>query len=251
VSGPDDALPPEPLRAYVASAWVFRWGVEREAAARFARFAAELERFGAPAHLVELCRASSLDEERHAAHCARLSSRFGQPALVSGPVVLEEIAPSGLSSRQRLLYEVVAASCVTETVSVAVLTSLVRTEGPAQLQSILRELLRDEVKHSQLGWAYLSHERAQLDVRFLSELVPYMLGGAESADLFQDAEPLEESPELVPLGVLPRSSKRRLFAETLRQVVFPGLEQMGVDPRPSEAWLDAALRGSTLLAACR
>ncbi|WP_224366578.1 ferritin-like domain-containing protein [Hyalangium versicolor] len=232
-----DSLP-EPLRQRIASAWSFRYHVEREAQARFARLASWLEQAGAPPPLVELARRSSEDERRHAAHCAALAHEYGTPVPGEVPVVLPEIAPRSLSFPQKLLYELVAASCVAETVSVGVLMRLRPVAGNERMRAVLHELLQDEVVHSRLGWAYLAHVAPSENVTFLGRFLPDMLEVTAAQDVEATAPtPEDEDPALLPHGVLPHTERRALFASAMRDVVMPGLDQHGVPTDPAREWL--------------
>jgi hypothetical protein len=227
----------DPLREIVADAWAFRWEVELEAEIRFARLAERLSRVGALPPIVDMARRASSDEHGHALICAELAREYGHPGIDQRAVTAPEIAPGWLAERQRVLYEAVAACCITETESTSVLTTLVNSAKAQPMRTKLRELLRDEVTHSRIGWAYLAQEQAQSAVGFLSPLVPFMLEGTMIPGLFAKAPPDLESPQLLDHGVLPHSSKRSVFVETLLEVVFPGLERLGVDPRPGREWL--------------
>ena len=225
------------LRRTAAEAWRFRWEVELAAELRFKRLAQRLARNGALPVVVELAARASSDERRHAALCGELALEYGADSIPSG-VSAPEISPPALDERDRVLYEVVAACCVTETESVSVLTTLVNSVRGGRMQTILRELLRDEVGHSRLGWAHLAHESTQRNVHFLDGLIPNMLEGAVAPGLFQAAREELESPELLAHGVLPHSMKRAVFTTTLLDVVFPGLESLGVHAGQARNWLD-------------
>ena len=62
-------------------AWAFRARVEREATARFARLAREIEGFDPGSPVPALMRAASADEKRHALLCAELAGEQRSPAL--------------------------------------------------------------------------------------------------------------------------------------------------------------------------
>jgi hypothetical protein len=232
-------------RAVAAAAWRFRWQVELDAEARFRLLAERLESLGAPPALAELARRCAADEGRHAVLCARLAREYGAgpPEPSTGPV--REYAPGTLLPRGKLLYELVASCCIAETESMGVLTTLVAAARPGPLRDVLRELASDEVRHGQLGWAYLAAEHRAGVTSFLTPLVPRMLQGNAPADLFQAAPPELEDEALLDLGVLPHSIKRAVFGETLEQVVFPGLERFGVDPGPAREWLEARRAAGT------
>ncbi len=227
---------PDPLRRIAASAWGFRCRVELEAEQRFARLAGRLRETGAAPLLVALALRASGDERRHAGLCAGLAEEHGHPAPATAPPP-PEIAPPGLGPRERVLYEVVAACCIAETVSMGVLTALLGSGPPPRLRRVLRELAADEVGHARLGWAHLAAEREASS--FLGPLLPGMLEGSIEEDLFANVASEREHPGLLELGVLPHARQRQVFAGALREVVFPGLEASGVDAGPSRAWLQA------------
>ncbi len=236
------AAPGDLLRRRAGRAWRFRCTVEREASLRFARLAGWLEGAGLPPPIVSLARRASSDEQRHALHCARLAEERG--ASVGDPplAVPVALAPAGFPPRAAVLYEAVAACCVTETGSVGVLTALLGSVRGGGVRRVLRELTADEVHHSRLGWAVLGAERGRGTGALLGPHVPAMLEGSIDADLFRPGTPEEEDEELLDHGVLPRSLQREVFTRTVLEVVLPGLEAGGVDTGPARRWLLERMR---------
>lgn len=229
----------ETARQRIAAAWDFRFHVEREAQARFSRLALWLEQTGAPDTLAALARRSAEDEGRHALHCAALAREYGATVQEEGPVVLPEIAPRAFTLPQRALYELVAASCVAETVSVGVLMRLRPAAGSDRMRAVLHELLQDEVVHSRLGWAYLAHVAPAQSLSFLARFLPNMLEATAAEARLPAAEaPVDDDPALLPHGVLPHAERRAVFASAMRDVVIPGLEQHGVPTAPAREWLE-------------
>jgi rubrerythrin len=229
----------EGLRLRVGEAWAFRTRVEREAARRFERLAEAIRALDPDSPVVDMMRRAAGDEVRHAALCAGLSEAYGRPAADDAP-------DDQLGAREAILYEVVAACCITETESVATVATLLAEPAEPRIRAVLHEIARDEVTHSRMGWAHLARE-APRGVAFLSDWIPIMLAGTVEPELFApndaaDAEP--DAAELLRHGVLPRARKREIFVGTLEEVVFPGLEKLGVDAGPSRAWLAAASRKS-------
>jgi hypothetical protein len=181
------------------------------------------------------------DEHRHAVICSDLCARFG----VSAPADFtdEPIAPARLSRRDALLYELAAACCITESESVATLTTLLDADADAPVREALHEIARDEIAHARIGWAHLSREAAARDVSFLGAHLPAMLAGTVDAALFADA-PLRSDAEpdaaaLLRLGVLPRARKRAIFLAALDDVILPGFEEFGVPTGAAREWLRA------------
>jgi len=236
------ASPSGAVRRVAAEAWLFRWGVEVDAALRFERLAERLAAIGASRSIVALARRSERDERRHAEICARLAEELGARVPAALPGTPREIAPSGLLRRGRVLYEVVAACCVTETESMSVLTTLLAAVRSRRMRAVLRELASDEVRHSRLGWAHLASEHAAGVTSFLGPLVPAMLEGSAAPDLFEAVPAAREDPRLLEYGVLPHRLKREVFVRALEEVVFPGLQRFGVETRPGRAWLASKMR---------
>ena len=221
-------------------AWALRARVEQEAARRFARLAAAIPRFDPESPIPALLRAAADDERRHAALCAGLSAGYGQPA--TGSMTDPEVAPRDLAPRDAVLYEMVAACCITETESVATVTTLLAGQLEPAVERVLREIARDEVGHGRMGWAHLAREASLRDVRFLSRWIPSMLTGSVDDALFSPAGPPDDS--LLPHGVFPLARKREVFIKTLEEVVLPGLEKFGIEVQPARAWIADRLKTS-------
>jgi hypothetical protein len=238
-------------RRRAAANWAMRAGVELEAAARFRRIAQRLDATGAEPVVVSLAAQAARDEERHAARCVELVGRLDAPRLpgvARAPVTdLPEIGPRGLSAREQVLYEVVAMSCITESLSTALLGEMRDAAGDDRVREVLGEILRDEVQHARLGWAHLAAERRRGPCGFLADLLPAMLEGTTSDEVFQAGEPdpADVGAALRGLGALPRAERRDRLGETLTSVVFPGLESLGVDASRGRVWLERKLGAST------
>jgi len=224
------------LPRLVGEAWAFRARVEVDAALRFARLASTIAEFDPDSPAIALMRRAAEDEQRHAALCAALSASYGVPVDTS-PGGSSDIAPPGLSRRQAVLYEVVAACCITETESVATLATLLEEQAEPRVRTVLHEIARDEVIHGKMGWAHLAREAALLDVSFLARWIPVMLAGTIDEGLFSNARSAAEPDGLLRHGVLPHARKREVFVQTLLEVVFPGLDTYGVDSGPARSWL--------------
>jgi hypothetical protein len=222
------------IRVTAGKAWAFRHWVERDAQARFLRLAGRLERIGTPASLVAKAHEASEDEGRHAELCGDLASRYRHPLLPSEGAP-REIAPSRLSSRQKVLYEV-AAFCLAETESSVMLVTLIKHARNEKMRKLLRELSRDEVVHARLGWAVLASHKSTDDLSFLARWIPWMLT-TTAGDTFKRNAAGPEDPALTEHGVLPYSLRRRVFIDALEDVIFPGLEALAVDATASRAWL--------------
>ena len=217
--------------------WAARHGVETGAALRFGSLSAGMSQAGAPEALVELAARASQDETRHASRCADIL-RGRQAEVPPSEGRLLEYAPLTLTPEQRLTYEVVAQSCVSETESMATLVTLLDEARDETLKSVLHELARDEVQHARLGWGYLTWARDRMDLAFLAPLLPVMASGTAGPDLFRPALPGTDEPTLYQAGVVPHSERQRVYLETLEAVVVPGMTEYGVDTAPLRLWMD-------------
>ena len=98
-----------------------------------------------------MAKRASSDELRHAEKCLDLVRHFGGAVEAPKAPEARPVAPSSLETRERLLYEVVALSCVTETLSAALLGALVERARDSLAKSVLHSILRDEVGHVAIG----------------------------------------------------------------------------------------------------
>lgn len=231
------------LTSHAAHTWLLRWEVELDAQLRFARLAGRLRDVGASALMVDAAARAAQDEARHAQHCATLARRLGY----TGPAPIgnaAEISPAAWGERERVLYETVAACCVTETESVAVLTTLLSQPNDPGVRVVLQELARDEVGHSRLGWTHLANERDRGAVDFLAPMVPAMMAGAVGPQFFEVGAAWENDGDLFLLGVLPKSVHQATFAQTMHSVVFPGLRTLGVPTHAAQTWLQGVIPAS-------
>jgi hypothetical protein len=226
------------VRAAAARVWRYRHRMELEAAERFRGLAERLSTAGASQAIVEMARRASSDELRHAERCLALISHFGETAEARPLVEARPVAPRELGERERLLYEVVALSCVTETLSTALLGTLVARARDSVAKDTLHSILRDEVDHSRLGWAFLAEEHARGARDCVSERLGAMLNATLSDELFdatRESSAMERA--LAGLGALERAEREHVVRETLNAVVFPGLERFGIDTSRGKRWL--------------
>lgn len=230
-------------RHAAARVWRFRARAELEAAARFTRLAAELEANDAVAPVIAMAREAAADELRHAEKCVNLVREFEGSAFDVGPLPTSRaVAPHGLPARERLLYEIVAMSCVTETLSAALLGELVDRATDSLVRETMHGILRDEVNHARLGWAHLAAERERGVMDVVGPSLPAMLAGTVSEELFASWAEHPAQEMLSGLGALDRAERRRIFSDTLSQVIFPGLKHFGVDTKSGENWLVERMR---------
>ena len=227
----------EEVTRRAASVWRYRHRMELEAVQRFTWLATELAQVGASSRIVALAEQAASDERRHAELCRDLVQHFGGSVGEVAPTLPKRVSPERWRREERLLYEMVAMSCVTETLSTALLGALVERASDSLTKRTMHSILRDEVMHSQVGWAFLAEQRAGGAPDCIGPHLPAMLQSTLGPGFF-DTDPL--AAELSGLGCLDGASNRRIVAEALSLVVFPGLARFGIDVKPGLAWLAAA-----------
>jgi hypothetical protein len=221
------------LLPIVAATFADRVAGEREARARFARLGVELEHVGADRSVIDMALSSAEDEHRHAKQFAAWAAELGRVTDPEAPFFAPMVGTAELSRRERALLEVVALSCLAETVATAVLGAALDAVEVAVVKDGLHSILRDEVRHSKLGWAHLAFERKRGFGATLGAALPGLLEAGVPTDRVDDSVwPL--APEL---GLLPKEQLFQLLSEVLQQVVLPGFELHDVDTGPARAWM--------------
>lgn len=221
------------LERLAAQAWALRASIEFQAEVRFARLAAEVERFDPASPVVKLFADAALEEARHAALCDELARSLGASPTQPPPPVTR----ASPKSRQALLCEVVAACCIAETESLATLTLLLSRMQPSRFKEVVHTIARDEVDHAQAGWAHLAREARAFDVGFLATQVVAMVDSPTVRALFAPSPPGADDEGLYAFGVVPHSHKRSIFVEVVEHVLAPGLAASHIDPAPLHRWL--------------
>lgn len=232
-------------RTELGARWAYRAGLEASAAARFARLA---DRMAACAHdpaLVAIARTAATQERTHVRLCTEIAARFGVAATpVEAPP--SEVAPTSWSLPDRVLYEVVAFCCVTETANAAVVTAGADDVADPAIRRAVRTILADEVQHSRLGWRFLAtHPPDDTQRAWLASHLPAMLAGTVREDLFRDATEPGDPLALQRHGTLPLAGRRAAFLLGMREVLLPGLAHAGIDTAPAARFLDQLAAGTT------
>ena len=240
---PDPRGLPAAARDVLAGVWAYRANAEREAQARFARLAGDLLEVGSPAEAVLLAERAVADEEHHAKLCRELATTYGNIPAELQVVDAAPLGPHRLNRRARVLYETVAFCCITETLNTALMKVCGDAARVPEARVALRAIMRDEVRHSKIGWAHLCHERSHAG--FIAELVPSMLAGAVREELFAPAPKHACANVLRDHGELSESERIEVFDSSVRDVIAPGLKAYGVDTRPLWEWVCHMRAGGT------
>ncbi|HUH03280.1 MAG TPA: hypothetical protein VML75_14885 [Kofleriaceae bacterium] len=211
------------LLTRVARIWQHRERIEREAAALFEHHAGELAELGAPAAVTGLAARAAIDERDHARRCRALVERFHPGLAPLEPAPTQALGPRHASRRDRALYASVAMSCVTETLSAALLLHMRARARDELVAETVHHILKDEIDHSRLGWAHLAAEARDLDVTWLAPHIPAMLRDAMATEL----APMT-GPDLSAYGILAPGEVASIVDRTVATVIAPGLARFGI-----------------------
>ncbi len=148
----------EIVRQRVAATWAFRTRAEIEATARFTRMATELAEVGATPFVVRGVTNAAADEARHR-DLSRLAAKWGEPDALNHVPPLMRIGRSDMDRRHRLLWEMVAVCCVSETMNTSLMTRCLEVVKDEEIRSTLHELLKDEVSSLQASTPSASTRR--------------------------------------------------------------------------------------------
>lgn len=210
---------------------------ELQATVRFRRLAVELRAVQAAPEVVSLAEEAVEDEQRHALICQRLAKSYGaMDELPFGEIEAPPLGQPDMKQRDRLLYEIVAFCCVTETINSAMLVEILRCATDVKIRAAVRDILRDEVNHSRLGWAHLSWEHRQGRSAWLASSLVHIFERIGLHEIMQ-VTGTRESQRLSELGELNDQQRVDILQSTLRDVILPGFATFGVATQDLRTWL--------------
>ena len=214
--------------ATVARVWRHRERVEWEAADQFARLAVELEHVDADPAVIELATRAAADERTHAAMCRALVDQYGPELAPQSPSLGGQLGPRHAARDRRTLYACVAMSCVTETLSAALLLQMRDRAKLGLVRDTVHHILKDEIDHSRLGWAHLAAEAQRTDVSWLGAHIGGMLRGAMASDLEPMGQAAESVEDLSAFGILSAAIVQEVYLQTVSDVIEPGFARFGI-----------------------
>lgn len=210
----------------VGAIWRERAQSELNAASGFAIVATELFELGAPTVVLELATRAVHDEVRHAELCRGLAERYlGEP--VPAPIAKRVSMPRHAGADATLVkhLHVVGLCCVNETIAAGFLEACLEATDDEHVRPLAKQHLADEVQHGRVGWAHLASVDAATK-QAIGAFVPRLL----EANVARWARRLQILPrEGIPgHGVPTRERALAALDETVRRVVLPGFESVGV-----------------------
>jgi hypothetical protein len=232
------SLDPSLARA-LTQIWWMQAATELRVATSFAVVHEALDTLGAEPSLVTLAARAVDDEHRHRALCLTLAERYAGRALEPPPALPPQRPAHALASSEderRVLF-VIGQCALNETFASAYLTTAHRGATSPLARAALNELLRDEIDHARLGWAYLSTLSAQRRASISDWLLPLTV--ANLREWRTSAASHTEAHEAH--GVPRAEAVRAALDEVVREVLVPGFARAGLDVRGLERWIRTGL----------
>lgn len=227
------------LREALAEIWWVQSATEFRVAASFEVVHASLVGLDADAALVALAARAVDDEHRHAALCLDMAGRLAGRAVEAPPTLPTQYPHhrEALDEDERRALFVIGQCALNETFANAYLTTAYQDTTSPLARAAIQELLRDEIDHSRLGWAFLSQLPPARRARISDWLVPLTITNLrqwhESATTHTHAYAAN--------GVPSAEAVREALAETVREVLLPGFEHVGLDVRALSLWVRAGM----------
>lgn len=232
----------------IAITWAQRAQAELGAERRFRQLAEQLADLGAQSTVIVLTRNAQEDEGRHAVMCAQVAREYGHSTgfeRFSTSTHIQKSWSQRQSPEERLLCEVTLMCCITETFNASLLNSIYGASPRTATRKVIHQILKDEVKHSQIGWAHLTSEAQKRDCYFLADYLDEMLDISVKDDLFLPVPEDLEDTDSFGYGVMPMALRLNQFKETMDQVVLPGFERFGINTFKARKWINEKSQPST------
>jgi hypothetical protein len=225
-----------------AQTWAERAQAEIGAAERFRMLADQLKRAQSHVSIYERVRAAEEEEERHAQLCAEMAKKLGHP---TGFSLMSQRQSSphvyswrgAVNERDQALLDTVLICCITESFNACLLNSIYEQMHEGEAKTLIHQILKDEVKHAQIGWGHLQYESELRDCRFITDYLTEMFDHSVRDQLFESHE-RPSNLDLFSFGVMPKPMRLQQFQDTLEYVIYPGFERMEIDITPIKQWFE-------------
>ncbi|MBA3394211.1 MAG: hypothetical protein H0T89_16305 [Deltaproteobacteria bacterium] len=218
--------------------WRGRMVNEHVSARVFAQLIPQLMRAGLPADVQANVADMVAQELRHGRLCAGVVEALGGAAVIALPELADVPAHGDATPVEAVLRNVLAISCLEETVAVALLETGRQLSEPAPIRAVVTEILRDEIGHAKLGWqlarALLPGVERRTRERLSEYLVPAFRQLVER-HWVPDELPLVGRRAVPAIGVDDAREASRLVLDVIGQVIVPGLEAYGLEARDALA----------------
>ena len=223
-------MPPEPLVEPAIRTWRARMVNEYRSAAVFEALADQLEAVGAEARHVDVFRGFADDERRHGVQCGAVVASLGGEAVAVGEDPPAFPLHADAHPMEGALRNLIAVSCLSETVAVALIGAEREDLPEGPLKELLTRIWSDECGHAHAGWklvAELLPDDPALKER-LGDYLEVALGHLERHELAHLPAGAVWPEGAEAWGLCSGGEARELFDATVQDVILPGLERMGI-----------------------
>jgi hypothetical protein len=229
-------------------AWRARALHEHQSACVFSRLLPQLIEAEASVEYKTVVLRAAMDEIRHASLCLDLVRYLGGVPELEADLVTQPLPEhAGASARERVLRNVIFASCLSETISTSLLAEEREMTTEPRIRRVVEQLSADEILHAKLGWALLGEWLPSLtdDERAgLCRYLPLALGAIEEKMLgaMPLPPPIPEAlrEELAALGAVDGRDGREILYAVIEDVIVPRFEELGLPGKKSWAEKRAA-----------
>ena len=222
--------------------WTGRMVNEHVSSRVFAGLLPQMMRAGVAPSFQAAAADAVVDELRHARLCAAVVEALGGEARAPLPDLDDIPRHEDVDVLEGLLRNVLAVSCLNETVAVALLESNRRLVTESTLRRVLTEILADEVGHSRMGWQMLSHLAPRIDDGMRARLGAYLVPAfGQLFERHYAGAATPHLPAIETLGVEDRRDATKLFIDVVNDVILPRLDAFDL---PGREAVQAALAPS-------
>ena len=225
-------------RRCLVEVWLGRSATERRVGDAFEIIRDTLTELHAAPELVAMAARAVDDEHRHAELCRYVASRVhGSELDAPPPLALEIPAHPGAGEELTRTLHVVGMCALNETMASAFLETCLLGATAPLAHAASRELLSDEIDHSRIGWAHLASTTEAIRKGVGRWILPLTRGQLR---LWRASARTYASNDTLTAQGAP--SKERIDAAlvgSVRDLVIPGLDALGIGTRVLTEWLSA------------
>jgi hypothetical protein len=181
------------------------------------------------------------EELRHARSCAGVLAALGGEARATLPKLDDVPSHEDAAPVEAVLRNVMSICCLSETVAVSLISAEYFELEGSQIGDVLKHILADEVRHARFGWELLTELLPTIDEDTRARLNAYLevaLRHLHDHELAHLPACSQMSDNVARAGVCDGAEARKLFFETVENVIVPGLEERGLAGR--RAWRSTA-----------
>jgi len=225
-------------RAAAIEEWRGRMVNEHISARVFAQLIPQMMRAGIDPTVQAMVADMVAQELRHARLCAGVVEALGGTAIAAQPELADVPMHEDAEPIEGVLRNVLAISCLEETVAVALLEANRQMSGPPPIRAVVTEILRDEINHSKLGWQLAEELLPCTDLATRERLSEYLV--LAFRQLLQrhwipDTIDLGARIAVPAIGVDDARDASKLSLDVIAKVIVPGLEAHGLAAREALA----------------